>query len=66
MWITFKTLFIEPDISVKKYIAFLELVILAVDRATKVTKNELVNFEHVFVWWAQDKVHTKQLNCIKQ
>ena len=46
---TFKTLFIEQDISVKKYIAFLELVILAVDRATKVTKNELVNFEHVFV-----------------
>ena len=36
---TCKTLFIEQDISVKKYIAFSELVILAVDRATKVTKN---------------------------
>ena len=37
MRITCKTLLIEQDISVKKYIAFSELVILAVDRATTVT-----------------------------
>ena len=49
-------MFIEQDISVKKYIAFSELVVLAVDRATTVTKNEFVNFEHVFVSWAQNKI----------
>ena len=49
MWITCKILFIEQDRSVKEY--------LAVDRATAVTKNEFVNFEHVFVSWAQDKIH---------
>ena len=49
MWITCKILFIEQDISVKKWIALPELVVLAVDWATTVTKNEFVNFEHVFV-----------------
>ena len=33
------------------------MVVLAVDRAATVTKNELVNFEHVFVNWEQDKIH---------
>ena len=37
--------------------AFSELVVLAVDRATTVTKNKFVNFEHVFVSWTQDKIH---------
>ena len=37
MRITCKTLLIEQDKSVKKYIAFSELVNLAVDRATTVT-----------------------------
>ena len=32
-----------------KHISFSELVVLTVDRATTVTKNEFVNFEHVFV-----------------
>ena len=55
-------MFIEQDISVKKYIAFSELVVLAVDRATTVTKNEFVNFEHIFVSWPQDKIH-KTIKC---
>ena len=46
----------EEDINVKKEVAFSELVVLAVDKATTVTKNEFVNFEHVFVSWAQDKI----------
>ena len=49
MWITCETLFIEQDVCVKKEIVFSELVVLAVDRAITVTKNEFVNFEHVFV-----------------
>ena len=48
--------------SVKKYRAFSELVVLAVDRATTVTKNEFVNFEHIFVSWPQDKIH-KTIKC---
>ena len=36
MWITYKTLLSEQDISPKKYIVFSELVILAVYRATTV------------------------------
>ena len=48
MWITCKTLFIEQDVFVKKYIAFSELVVLAVDRATAITKNKFVTFEHIF------------------
>ena len=56
MWITCKTLFIEQDTSVKKQTTFYELVVLTVDRATTVTKNKFVNFEHVFVSWAQDKI----------
>ena len=43
------TLLSEQDMSLKKYIAFSELVILAVDRSNTVTQNEFVNFEHVFV-----------------
>ena len=39
----------EEDINVKKEVAFSELVVLAVDKATTVTKNEFVNFELVFV-----------------
>ena len=62
MWITCKTLFIEQEITVKKYIAFSELVVLAVNRATTVTKNKFVNFEHVFVSWTQDKIHQKDLS----
>ena len=38
------------------------MVVLAVDRAATVTKNELVNFEHVFVNWEQDKIH-KTIKC---
>ena len=40
-----------------KHISFSELVVLAVDRATTVTKNEFVNFEHAFFSWVQDKIH---------
>ena len=48
MRIICKTLLIEQDINVKKYIAFSELVNLAVGRAITVTENEFVNFGHVF------------------
>ena len=37
MGVTFRTLLSEQDISLKKYITFSELVILAVDRTTTVT-----------------------------
>ena len=45
----FNDLLSKQDISLKKYIAFSGLVILAADRATTVTEDEFVNFEHVFV-----------------
>ena len=57
MWISCKTLFTEQDIKCQKQIGFSELVILAVDRSTTVTKKEFVNFEYVFVSWTQDKIH---------
>ena len=42
--IRYFNLFIEQDISDKKYIAFSEFAVLAVNWATTVTKNEFVSF----------------------
>ena len=46
--------------------AFSKLIVLAVDRPTAITKNEFGNFEHVFVSWAQDKIHKTTWVIIKQ